>query len=77
MLDEGFVKADEDFTERAVRAWRGFGFQLIVATPDGKVGSFAPHMDRYITITKDAQGRSYIAPAKHIGGNDAEIAPRD
>ncbi|MBC2888710.1 ATP-binding protein [Gordonibacter massiliensis (ex Traore et al. 2017)] len=77
ILDEGFVKADEDFTERAVRAWRGFGFQLIVATPDGKVGSFAPHMDRYITITKDAQERSYIAPGRHIGEEDVEIAPRN
>lgn len=29
-LDEGFIKADGQFTARAVQAWRGLGFQLVI-----------------------------------------------
>ena len=32
-LDEGFVKADSEFAGRAVRAWKGLGFQLVVGVP--------------------------------------------
>ena len=43
-LDEGFVKADSEFAGRAVQAWRGLGFQLIVGVPLDKVtGPRAPH----------------------------------
>lgn len=63
MLDEGFIKADSKFTQRAIKAWSGFGFQVIIATPHGKVESLIDCMERYVTITKDGQERSYIAQA--------------
>lgn len=63
MLDEGFIKADSKFTQRAIKAWSGFGFQVIIATPHGKVESLIDCMERYVTITKDGRGRSYIAQA--------------
>lgn len=68
MLDEGFIKADSKFTQRAIRAWSGFGFQVIIATPHGKVESLVDCMERYLTVTKDDSGRSYIAQAKTAEG---------
>lgn len=63
MLDEGFVKADEEFTQRAVQAWQGFGFQIIIAVPDGKVGSLVGQVGQYLTVTKDSRGYAYVATA--------------
>lgn len=63
MLDEGFIMADSKFTQRAIKAWSGFGFQVIIATPHGIVESLIDCMERYVTITKDGQERSCIAQA--------------
>lgn len=51
-LDEGFTKADPEYTGRAVMAWKGLGFQLIVGSPFGNVSGIEPHMDRIIEMTK-------------------------
>ena len=47
-LDEGFVKADSEFAGRAVRAWKGLGFQLIIGVPLDKVTGLEPHMDELL-----------------------------
>ena len=52
-LDEGFVKSDAEFAGRAVQAWKGLGFQLIVAAPLDKVTALEPHMDELLAITKN------------------------
>ena len=52
-LDEGFVKADSEFAGRAVQAWRGLGFQLIIGVPLDKVTGLEPHMDELLAITKN------------------------
>lgn len=59
-LDEGFVKSDSEFAGRAVRAWKGLGFQLIVGAPLDKVTALEPHVDRVLTITKSAKGYAHI-----------------
>jgi uncharacterized protein YPO0396 len=62
-LDEGFVKADSEFAGRAVQAWRGLGFQLIVGVPLDKVTGLEPHMDELLAITKNAAThQSWITP---------------
>jgi uncharacterized protein YPO0396 len=62
-LDEGFVKADSEFAGRAVRAWKGLGFQLIIGVPLDKVTGLEPHMDELLAITKNAQThQSWITP---------------
>ena len=62
-LDEGFVKADSEFAGRAVQAWRGLGFQLIVGVPLDKVTGLEPHMDELLAITKNsATHQSWITP---------------
>ncbi len=69
-LDEGFVKADSDFAGRAVHAWQGLGFQLIIGVPLDKVTGLEPHMDELLAITKDpATHRSWITPI-----SDADVA---
>ncbi|WP_349828845.1 ATP-binding protein [Brevibacterium litoralis] len=44
VLDEGFVKADSDFTARALGAFKALGFQLVIAAPREKAGAF----DRFV-----------------------------
>lgn len=56
-LDEGFVKSDAEFAGRAVRVWKGLGFQLIVGAPLDKVTALEPHMDEMLAITKNTQTR--------------------
>jgi uncharacterized protein YPO0396 len=62
-LDEGFVKSDSEFAGRAVAAWKGLGFQLIVGSPLDKVTALEPHMDLVLSITKNTRtGYSYLTP---------------
>ncbi len=60
MLDEGFCKADSKFTARAVAAWKGFGFQLLVATPQNMYQSFAKFIAECAYMTKGADGVSRV-----------------
>jgi uncharacterized protein YPO0396 len=60
ILDEGFIKSDASFAGRAVAAWKGLGFQLIIGAPDDKVNSIEPHVDRILCITKNHRHRSHI-----------------
>jgi uncharacterized protein YPO0396 len=59
-LDEGFVKSDSEFAGRAVNAWRGLGFQLIIGAPLDKVMGIEPYMDMLIAVTKSADGYSHL-----------------
>jgi uncharacterized protein YPO0396 len=62
-LDEGFVKSDSEFAGRAVAAWKGLGFQLIIGSPLDKVTALEPHMELVLSVTKNmTTGFSYITP---------------
>ncbi|NHC23352.1 hypothetical protein G6553_09225 [Nocardioides sp. IC4_145] len=68
-LDEGFVKADSEFAGRAVQAWRGLGFQLVVGVPLDKVTGLEPHMDELLAITKNsATHQAWITPIRDAAG---------
>ena len=58
-LDEGFVKADGQFTGRAVQAWEALGFQLIVAVPVEKFSAMEPYLEKLFVMSKDSAGRGY------------------
>ncbi|NTY62118.1 ATP-binding protein [Mycolicibacterium sphagni] len=60
ILDEGFIKSDAAFAGRAVAAWKGLGFQLVIGAPDDKVNSIEPHVDRILCVTKNSNHRSHI-----------------
>ncbi|MDQ1287259.1 MAG: hypothetical protein QG622_824 [Actinomycetota bacterium] len=61
-LDEALIKADAHFTGRAIGAWRGLGFQLIVGAPNDKHSAIEPHVDAEYLILKNDQGRSWAKP---------------
>lgn len=61
-LDEALIKADAHFTKRAIGAWRGLGFQLVIGAPNDKYSAIEPHVDVEYDILKDAQGRSWAKP---------------
>jgi uncharacterized protein YPO0396 len=60
-LDEGFVKSDSEFAGRAVSAWRGLGFQLIIGAPNDKVTAIEPYMDLLLQVTKNSKNHSYVS----------------
>ncbi|MDR0483507.1 MAG: hypothetical protein LBH13_10225 [Cellulomonadaceae bacterium] len=61
-LDEALIKADAQFSGRALGAWRGLGFQLIVGAPNDKVSALEPHVDASYVIVKNAAGLSRAHP---------------
>lgn len=58
-LDEALIKADAHFTRRAIGAWRGLGFQLVIGAPNDKYSAIEPHVDVEYDILKDTRGRSW------------------
>ena len=67
MLDEGFIKADSRFTSRAISAWQGFGFQLIIAVPEEKYQSVVSKAERVLNIVADESRRSYVSTLDLVG----------
>ncbi|MDO4784130.1 MAG: SbcC/MukB-like Walker B domain-containing protein, partial [Propionibacteriaceae bacterium] len=61
-LDEALIKADAHFTKRAIGAWRGLGFQLIIGAPNDKYSAIEPHVEMEYAILKDTDGRSWAKP---------------
>ena len=70
-LDEGFVKADSEFAGRAVRAWKGLGFQLVIGVPLDKVTGLEPHMDELLVITKHTE--THLSSIYAITDADREV----
>lgn len=64
ILDEGFVKADSNYTGRALSALRALGFQLIVGAPREKATAFEDHVESvaYINVDVDDPTRVRIYP---------------
>jgi len=61
-LDEALIKADARFTGRAIGAWRGLGFQLVIGAPNDKFSALEPHVDLEYVVLKDESGRSRTKP---------------
>ena len=65
-LDEALIKADARFTGRAIGAWRGLGFQLVIGAPNDKFSALEPHVDLKYIVLKDAAGRSRTKPVAGV-----------
>lgn len=65
-LDEALIKADARFTGRAVGAWRGLGFQLVIGAPNDKFSALEPHVDLKYVVLKDTAGRSRTKPVAGV-----------
>lgn len=62
-LDEAFIKADDRYTRRAIKALVGLGFQVIIAVPTNKVQEVVPVANQYVCVTKRrSDGHSYVLP---------------
>lgn len=72
-LDEALIKADARFTGRAIGAWRGLGFQLVIGAPNDKFSALEPHVDLAYVVLKDASGRSRTKPV--VGVPDEATTP--
>lgn len=70
-LDEALIKADARFTGRAVGAWRGLGFQLVIGAPNDKFSALEPHVDLKYVVLKDAAGRSRTKPIAGLADTPA------
>ena len=63
----------KSFTSRAISAWQGFGFQLIIAVPEEKYQSVVSKAERVLNIVADANRRSYVSTFDFVDtGEDAE-----
>lgn len=60
VLDEGFVKADSDFTGRALGALQALGFQLIIGAPREKATAFEDYVDVVTYINNDPGNRHAV-----------------
>ncbi|WP_342000154.1 AAA family ATPase [Microbacterium sp. LWH7-1.2] len=67
-MDEALIKADAHFTKRAIGAWRGLGFQLVIGAPNDKYSAIEPHVDVEYDILKDTRGRSWAKPKVGLRG---------
>ncbi|RKS70975.1 uncharacterized protein YPO0396 [Actinomadura pelletieri DSM 43383] len=67
-LDEALIKADAHFTGRAIGAWRGLGFQLVIGAPNDKHSAIEPHVDAEYLILKNSEGRSWAKPIVAVPG---------
>ncbi|MDN5964068.1 MAG: hypothetical protein L0H81_05940, partial [Actinomyces sp.] len=70
-LDEALIKADAHFTRRAIGAWRGLGFQLVIGAPNDKYSAIEPLVDVEYDILKDTLGRSWAKPKVGLPEQDA------
>ena len=60
VIDEAFIKADEEFTARGVHAWQSLGFQLIIGAPVEKYNGIERSINSFIAVSKDLETkRSY------------------
>ena len=76
-LDEAFIKADDRYTRRSIKALTGLGFQVIIAVPTNKVQEVVPVANQYVCVTKRrSDGHSYVMPmeAGTVGERDSDDA---
>jgi len=65
VLDEAFGKADNEFTELAMRIFEKFGFQMIVATPLKSVMTLEPFIGGACFVDITDRRRSATLPIEY------------
>ncbi|SFM55547.1 Uncharacterized protein YPO0396 [Ectothiorhodospira mobilis] len=65
VLDEAFGKADNEFTELALRIFKKFGFQMIVATPLKSVMTLEPFIGGACFVDITERKRSATLPIEY------------
>lgn len=73
VLDEAFDKTDADFTRAGLEVFRGFGFQLLLATPMKMLQTLEEHVGGAAMVTNTPEGD---ASALSMVLFDADSLPR-
>ncbi|MEA5155420.1 ATP-binding protein [Raineyella sp.] len=53
VLDEGFVKADSEYTGRALHALQSLGFQLVIGAPRDKAAAFEDYVGSIVYVNRN------------------------
>ncbi|RMI28464.1 hypothetical protein EBN03_30035 [Nocardia stercoris] len=69
-LDEALIKADARYTGRAIGAWRGLGFQLIIGAPNDKNSAIEPHVEAEYLVLKNSRNVSQAKPIVAVPQED-------
>ena len=76
VLDEAFDKTDAEFTRAGLDVFRGFGFQLLLATPMKMLQTLEDHVGGAAMVTNSPAGDdSRLAAVLFDGSNEAELRP--
>ena len=76
VLDEAFDKTDAEFTRAGLDVFRGFGFQLLLATPMKMLQTLEDHVGGAAMVTNSPAGDdSRLAAVLFDGPNEAELRP--
>lgn len=57
MMDEAFIKADKQFTQRSMTTLQNLGFQTVVAGPQQSMTAVGDFVERFAFVTKDRDSR--------------------
>ncbi|WP_338526864.1 ATP-binding protein [Bifidobacterium animalis subsp. lactis] len=72
-LDEALIKADGQYTRRALSVLPGLGFQVIVSAPESKTGEIMGSASKVIVARKDqASGRTTLMQGDLLGDADGD-----
>lgn len=55
VLDEGFVKADSEYTGRALHALQSLGFQLVIGAPRDKAAAFEDYVGSIVYVNRNPE----------------------
>jgi uncharacterized protein YPO0396 len=57
MMDEAFIKADKQFTQRSMTTLQNLGFQTVVAGPQQSMTAVGDFVEQFAFVTKDRDTR--------------------
>ena len=57
MMDEAFIKADKQFTQRSMTTLQNLGFQTVVAGPQQSMTAVGDFVERFAFVVKDRDSR--------------------
>ena len=70
-LDEALIKADGQYTRRALSVLPGLGFQVIVSAPEAKTGEIMASASKVVVARKDPEnGLTELREAVLGAGDD-------
>ena len=73
-LDEALIKADGQYTRRALSVLPGLGFQVIVSAPEAKTGEIMASASKVVVARKDPENGLTELRAAVLGAGDDDAS---